>query len=135
MLQKRLGKEVTTTVHGEEAYQNAAKASEVLFSKTASDDIRKLDEATFLDIFDGVPMVELEMGLISNGLDIIGALAEKTGFLKSNSEARRALKENSISVNMSKVREGYTITSEDLINNTFILLERGKKSKFILRIV
>ena len=135
MLQKRLGKEVTTTVHGEEAYQNAAKASEVLFSKTASDDIRKLDEATFLDIFDGVPMVELEMGLISNGLDIIGALAEKTGFLKSNSEARRALKENSISVNMSKVREGYTITSDDLINNTFILLERGKKSKFILRIV
>ena len=135
LLQKRLGKEVTTTVHGEEAYENAAKASEVLFSKTKSEDIRKLDEATFLEIFDGVPMVELEMNLISDGLDIIGALAEKTGFLKSNSEARRALKENSISVNMSKVREGFIITSEDLINDRFVLLERGKKSKFILRIV
>ncbi|MFT4669745.1 MAG: tyrosyl-tRNA synthetase [Flavobacteriaceae bacterium] len=135
LLQKRLGKEVTTTVHGEEAYENAAKASEVLFSKTKSDDIRKLDEATFLDVFDGVPMVELPMNLISNGLDIIGALAEKTGFLKSNSEARRALKENSISVNMSKVSEGYIITPDDLINDRFVLLERGKKSKFILRIV
>ncbi|MFT5437415.1 MAG: tyrosyl-tRNA synthetase [Ulvibacter sp.] len=135
LLQKRLGKEVTTTVHGEEAYENAAKASEVLFSKTKSDDIRKLDEATFLDVFDGVPMVELPMNLILNGLDIIGALAEKTGFLKSNSEARRALKENSISVNMSKVSEGYIITPDDLINDRFVLLERGKKSKFILRIV
>ena len=135
LLQKRLGKEVTITVHGEEAYENAAKASEVLFSKTASDDIRKLDEATFLDIFDGVPMVELHMDIISNGLDIIGALAEKTGFLKSNIEARRALKENSISVNMSKVNEGYSITPKDLINDRFVLLERGKKSKFILRVV
>jgi tyrosyl-tRNA synthetase len=135
LLQKRLGKEVTTTVHGEEAYENAAKASEVLFSKTKSEDIRKLDEATFLDIFDGVPMVELQMNLISDGLDIIGALAEKTGFLKSNSEARRALKENSISVNMSKVSEGFIITPDDLINDRFVLLERGKKSKFILRIV
>lgn len=135
LLQKRLGKEVTITVHGEEAYENAAKASEVLFSKTKSEDIRKLDEATFLDIFDGVPMVELPMNLISDGLDIIGALAEKTGFLKSNSEARRALKENSISVNMSKVREGYMIKADDLINDRFVLLERGKKSKFILRIV
>jgi len=135
LLQKRLGKEVTTTVHGLEAYENAAKASEVLFSKTKSEDIRKLDEATFLDIFDGVPMVELSMNLISDGLDIIGALAEKTGFLKSNSEARRALKENSISVNMSKVSEGYIITPDDLIKDRFVLLERGKKSKFILRIV
>jgi tyrosyl-tRNA synthetase len=135
LLQKRLGKEVTTTVHGEDAYDNAAKASEVLFSKTKSEDIRKLDEATFLDIFEGVPMVELPMNLISNGLEIIGALAEKTGFLKSNSEARRALKENSISVNMSKVSEGYIITPSDLINDRFVLLERGKKSKFILRIV
>lgn len=135
LLQKRLGKEVTITVHGKDAYENAAKASEVLFSKTASEDIKKLDEATFLDVFDGVPMVELQMDLISDGLDIIGALAEKTGFLKSNSEARRALKENSISVNMSKVSEGYSITSKDLINDRFVLLERGKKSKFILRVV
>jgi tyrosyl-tRNA synthetase len=135
MLQKRLGKEVTTTVHGEEAFENAARASEVLFSKTASANIRKLDEATFLEIFDGVPMVELSKDLFSQGLDIIGALSEKTGFLKSNSEARRALKENSVSVNMDKVAEGFLITQENLINNRFVLLERGKKSKFIIRVV
>ena len=135
MLQKRLGKEVTLTVHGEEAYENAARASEVLFSKTASEDIRKLDETTFLDIFDGVPMVELQRDLFSEGLDIIGALSEKTNFLKSNSEARRALKENSISVNMVKVAEGFIITQENLINSRFVLLERGKKSKFIIRVV
>jgi tyrosyl-tRNA synthetase len=135
MLQKRLGQEVTITVHGQEAYENAAKASEVLFSKTASEDLKNLDEATFLEIFDGVPMVEIEASLVSEGLDIIAALAEKTGFLKSNSEARRALKENSVSVNMSKVKEGYTITGKDIINNRFVLLERGKKSKFIIRVI
>jgi tyrosyl-tRNA synthetase len=135
MLQKRLGKEVTFTVHGEEAYENAARASEVLFSKTASEDIRKLDETTFLEIFDGVPMVELQRDLFFEGLGIIGALAEKTNFLKSNSEARRALKENSIAVNMVKVAEGFLITQKNFINNRFVLLERGKKSKFIIRVV
>jgi tyrosyl-tRNA synthetase len=134
LLQKELGREVTITVHGEEAYINAAKASEVLFSKTKSDDIRKLDEATFLEIFEGVPMVEMQRAVLTDGLDIIGALAEKTGFLKSNSEARRALKENSISVNMLKVTDGYVLSSKDLINDRFVLLERGKKSKFILQI-
>ena len=80
-------------------------------------------------------MVELQMDLFSEGLDIIGALSEKTGFLKSNSEARRALKENSVSVNMVKVAEGFLIGHENLINNRFVLLERGKKSKFIIRVV
>jgi len=62
-------------------------------------------------------------------------LAEKTGFLKSNSEARRALKENSVSVNKSKVSEGYRVDSSDLINEQFVLLQRGKKNYFILKIV
>ncbi len=72
--------------------------------------------------------------MIKEGIDIIGALAEKSGFLKSNGEARRALKENSISVNKEKVTEDYSITAKDLINNKFILLQRGKKNYFVLKI-
>ena len=73
-------------------------------------------------MFDGVPQTEIAKADIENGLDIIAALAEQSGFLKSNGEARRALKENSISVNKEKVKEDYTITSSDLINNKFVLL-------------
>ena len=69
-----------------------------------------------------------------NGIDIIAALAEKTGFLKSNGEARRALKENSVSVNFTKVKEAHLITPKDLIHGKFVLLQRGKKNKFIIQV-
>jgi len=71
----------------------------------------------------------------ADGLDIIGALAEKTGFLKSNGEARRALKENSISVNKEKVNDNFSISEKDLINDQFVLLQRGKKNYFVIRAV
>lgn len=134
-LQKRLAQEVTTTVHGESAYDRAVKASDILFSKIAAEDLKKIDEQTFLEIFDGVDQTEISKTIVTEGLDIIGALAEKTGFLKSNGEARRALKENSISVNLNKVSEGYIITEQDLINDRFILIQRGKKNKFIIKVV
>jgi tyrosyl-tRNA synthetase len=134
-LQKRLAKEVTITVHNEAEYENAVKASEILFGRSTSDDLKSLDEATFLDVFDGVPQAEVSEGEIQDGLHIIAALAEKSGFLKSNGEARRALKENSISVNKEKITEAYTIGKSDLINNKFVLLQRGKKNYFILKLV
>ncbi|MCB0400350.1 MAG: tyrosine--tRNA ligase, partial [Winogradskyella sp.] len=89
------------------------------------EDIKTLDEATFLDVFEGVPQAFISRAEFEEGLDMIGALAAKTNFLSSNGEARRALKENSISVNKEKVTEDYTLTSEDLINNTYIILNRG----------
>lgn len=135
LLQKRLAKEVTSTVHGEEEYEKAVKASEILFGKSTSEDLKMLDEQTFLDVFDGVPQKEISKSEMDNGLDVIGALAEKTGFLKSNGEARRALKENSISVNREKVSEGHMLTSSDLINDQFVLLQRGKKNYFIIKVV
>ncbi|MCG9971606.1 tyrosine--tRNA ligase [Christiangramia crocea] len=134
-LQKRLAKEVTITVHNEEEYENAVTASEVLFGKSTADDFRKLNEATFLDVFEGVPQAEVGKSEIENGLDMIGALAAKTGFLNSNGEARRALKENSVSVNKEKVKEDYTITATDLINNKYIILNKGKKNTYIIRVV
>ncbi|MFT5750831.1 MAG: tyrosyl-tRNA synthetase [Flavobacteriales bacterium] len=134
-LQKRLAEEVTVTVHGEEALENAVKASNILFGKSTGDDLKTLDESTFLDVFEGVPQAEIPMSEITAGLGIVAALAEKTGFLKSNGEARRALKENSISVNKEKVGEDFVINPTELINNKFVLLQRGKKNYFVIRAI
>ncbi len=134
ILQKTVAKEVTEMVHSKEALDNAVKASAILFGRSTQDDLKSLDEQTFLDVFDGVPQATITMNDLTNGLDIITALNEKSGFLKSNSEARRALKENSISVNKEKVTEGFQLTTDNLINNTFILLQRGKKNYFLLRV-
>ena len=135
LLQKRLAQEVTTTVHGAEEHMNAVKASNILFGKSTSEDLKSLTAETFLDVFDGVPQAEIQPDRVSNGLDIISALAEESGFLKSNGEARRALKENSIAVNREKVDDTYVIDAGDLINGQFVLLQRGKKNYFILRAV
>jgi len=132
VLQKRLAQEVTTTVHSEAEYENAVKASEILFGRSTSSALKELDEATFLDVFEGVPQAEVGHSEVESGLDIISALAEKTGFLKSNGEARRALKANSISVNKEKVQEGFKVTTSELINSKYVLLQLGKKKYFIL---
>jgi len=132
LLQKRVADEVTTMVHSKEDLDNAIKASNILFGKSTSEDLKTLDEQTFLDVFDGVAQAEITREDIENGLDMIGALAAKTGFLKSNGDARRALKENAISVNKEKVKEDFSITSADLINDKFVLLQRGKKNYYVL---
>ena len=134
LLQKKIGEEVTIMTHGQEAYENAIKASNILFGRSTADDLKSLDEQTFLDVFDGVPQATVSHDDISEGLDMIGALAAKTGFLKSNGDARRALKENSISVNKEKVKEDYTIGSSDLIAGKYVLLQRGKKNYFLLKV-
>ncbi|GGG36606.1 tyrosine--tRNA ligase [Croceivirga lutea] len=131
-LQKKLAEEVTTMVHSAEDLENAVKASNILFGKSTSADLKQLNEKTFLDVFEGVPQAEISKDDITEGLDMIGALAAKTGFLSSNGEARRELKQNSISVNKEKVGESYTITTTDLISDKFVLLQRGKKNYFIL---
>ena len=135
VLQKRLAEEITLNVHSQEDLDNAIKASNILFGKSTSEDLKALDEATFLDVFDGVPQAEISKEELAEGIGVISALGEKSNFLKSNGEARRALKENSISVNKEKVKEDYSLTETDLINNQFVLLQRGKKNYFVLRFV
>jgi tyrosyl-tRNA synthetase len=132
MLQKRLAEELTTMVHSRSELENAVRASEILFGKSTSEDLRTLNEKTFLEVFEGVPQAEISREEINNGLDMIGALADKTGFLTSNSEARRELKQNAISVNREKVKDDYLITAADLINGKFVLLQRGKKNYYLL---
>ena len=134
-LQKRLAQETTTMVHGVEDCENAEKASQILYSKAFKEDIQTLDEATFLDVFEGVPQADVSKSKILEGLDMIAALSTETGFLASNGEARRALKENSIAVNKEKVNEQYALRAADLINDTYIILNRGKRSTFIIRAV
>ncbi len=132
-LQRKLAEEVTKFVHSDEELQKVIKASEILFSKnTTAADLKELDAETFLDVFEGVPQAQISKEKLSEGVNIVDALNTGSGFLKSNGEARRALKENSISVNREKVDESFTITDADLINQQFVLLQRGKKNYFIL---
>lgn len=131
-LQRKLAEEVTIMVHSEEDLQTAIAASEILFGKSTQEDLKKLSKSDFLDVFEGVPQVTLKRSEITEGLGIIDALSAKTGFLESNSQARRELKGNAISVNKEKVKEDYLITEKDLINDTFILLGKGKKNNYLI---
>ena len=135
VLQRRLAEEITTMVHSKEDFENAEKASNILFSKSFKADIKTLNEATFLDVFEGVPQFQISRSEFDEGLDMIGALAAKSGFLGSNGEARRALKENAISVNKEKVKEDYKLSSEDLINDKYIILNKGKRNTYIIKVV
>lgn len=135
VLQKRLAQEITTFVHSKEELEKAISASNILFGNSTSDDLKKLDSETFLEVFEGVPQAEIPLSELENGIDIVEVLNAKSGFFKSNGEARRALTANSISVNREKVQEGFTLTTNDLINNKFVLLQSGKKNYFVLSFV
>jgi len=134
ILQKKVAEEVTTMTHGVEAYENALNASSILFGRSTATDLQKLDKQTFLDIFEGVPQAKISKEDLEAGIGIVDALNEKSGFLKSNGEARRALKENSISINKEKINEEYVVTTKDLIADQFILLQRGKRNYFLLKV-
>ena len=132
-LQRKLAEEVTTWVHGREEYEKAVKASEILFGKATSEELIALDGKTFLEIFDGVPQksVSREEMLAADATTLFTTLS---GFLKSRSEAQREFKGNALSVNKSKITEDYQVKAEDLINNRYLLLQKGKKNYFILSV-
>lgn len=135
VLQKKLAEEVTSFVHSAADLEKAIQASAILFGNATSDDLKQLDEATFLEVFDGVPQANISRNEIDNGIDIVSVLNEKTGFFKSNGEARRALSANSIAVNKEKVTEEFRLSNANLINNQFVLLQSGKKNYFVIRVV
>jgi tyrosyl-tRNA synthetase len=134
ILQKSLAKDITVRVHSEEDYNSAVEASEILFGKGTTENLRKLDENTFLSVFEGVPQSEISSGGLNEGIDIVDFLSEKTGIFPSKSEARRSLKENAISVNKEKVRESSQISAQNLLNNKYVLIQKGKKNYYIVRI-
>ncbi|MDA9563853.1 tyrosine--tRNA ligase, partial [Flavobacteriales bacterium] len=137
VLQKALAEDITIRVHSEEDLSAAIEASEILFKKgnEAVEGLRNLPENIFKDIFEGVPQAQIESKEVDKGIGIIDLLGSKTGFLKSNGDARRALKENSISINKDKVNDSYTLTNDSLINNKYAVLQRGKKNYFLVEVV
>lgn len=134
LLQKTLAKDITIRVHSQEALDAAMAASDILFGKGTKESLAGLDEATFLSVFEGVPTFELEKAELENGIDIIELLAGKTQILASKGEARRGLKENSISINKEKVKEGFVVDSSCLLNDRYVLVQKGKKNYFIVRV-
>lgn len=135
LLQKTIADEVTTLVHGAEELQRAQEASQILFGKATGEAFQKLTPETFLELFEGVPQANVNRSVINEGLEIIEALSSLSGFLSSNSEARRALKENAISVNKTKVGQDFSIQNEHLIGGQYVLLQKGKKNYFVLKVV
>ncbi|WP_309609281.1 tyrosine--tRNA ligase [Flavobacterium sp.] len=135
ILQRKLAEEITVLVHGQAELEKAIKASNILFGNSTSDDLKVLDAATFLEIFDGVPQAEISRSEVQSRINIVEILNEKSGFMKSNGEARRALTANSIAVNKEKVTEEFILNTKDLINDQFVLLQSGKKNYFVLRVV
>ena len=133
VLQRRLAEEVTTLVHGKVELDKAIFASNAKFSPTI-DEMKQLDDETFFDIFDDKDRAEFTKIDLEEGISMVDALNQKSGFFKSNGDARRALAANSISVNKTKVTEEYQLTTNDLINDKFIVLQSGKKNYFVIRV-
>lgn len=131
-LQKSLAKDITIRVHGEEEYNNAVEASKILFGKTTTDALKKLDERTFLAVFEGVPQFEVSANEITEGIGVLEFLAEKTSIFNSKGEARRMLKDNGVAVNKEKIKDTYQIEAKDLLNNKYILVQKGKKNYFLV---
>lgn len=132
LLQNALAEDITIRVHGEDALRTAIAASKILFGKSTSEDVKSLSEKDFLSIFEGVPQATVSREEVNAGLGIIDAMSAKSGFLKSNGEARRELKGNAISVNKEKVNDQFLITPDQLINDKYVLLGKGKKNNYIL---
>ncbi len=137
VLQKALADDITIRVHSQEDLDAAIGASEILFLKgdAAVEGLKNMSEQIFEDVFEGVPQAEIAKSEIEGGLSIVDALSAKTAFLKSGGEARRALKENSISVNKAKVGDDKILNEDDLINEKHILLQRGKKNYFLVKAI
>ena len=132
-LQKLLAREVTIMVHGQAEYDNALRASGILFGKATSEDLRKLDEKTFLEVFDGVPTFELDRSKLPVG--ILDALAVETSIFPSKGEARKMIQNNGFSVNKEKFTDfGGSLTEDDIIDGKYILAQKGKKDYYIIKI-
>lgn len=136
ILQRELAKDITVRVHSLDDYENAVKASEILFKKgqEAVDGLKSLSASLIQDIFEGVPQATFSKSELANGIDIVSAFVEKGNFLSSNGEARRELKQNSISVNKAKVNDTCVLTEDDLIGGKYILLQKGKKNNYLVTV-
>lgn len=133
-LQKALAKDITVRVHGEQEFNDAVTATEILF-KGSVEDLAKLDEATFLDVFDGVPMFDISKSELTSGIGVLDFLAEKTKIFPSKGEARKMVQAGGVSVNKQKWEdEKSNLTMGNTLNNKYILVQKGKKNYFLCKV-
>ncbi|MDB4250719.1 tyrosine--tRNA ligase [Flavobacteriales bacterium] len=130
VLQNAIANEVTTRVHSGEDLDMAIKASNILFGKSTADDLKSLDEETFLSVFEGVPQFEISKADLD--LNILDIVAEKTQIFSSKGEARRMIKSNAVSINKEKIIEDIQLSENDLLNGKYILAQKGKKNYFLI---
>jgi tyrosyl-tRNA synthetase len=135
ILQKALGKDITIRSHSEADYNTAIEASNILFGNSTAEAFGSLDEATFLDIFDGVPQFTIAKADLENAINIVDFLVENTNIFPSKSEARKMIVGGGVSINKTKVEsETETINLSHLINNKFIIAQKGKKNYFLITV-
>jgi tyrosyl-tRNA synthetase len=135
-LQKRLAKEITTMVHSAEDYELAVEASQILFSNKATDALHKIDEATLLSVFDGVPQFEISRQLLKDHVKLADLLTDNAAVFPSKGELRKLAQGGGFAINKEKVADPYTEASEELLlNNKYILVQKGKKNYFLLKVV
>lgn len=132
LLQKRVAEEVMVTVHGKEALGKAIEASGILFGKGTTEALQRLDEETLLSLFEGVPQFSVAAADLKHGVGIVELVAEKTSIFASKGEARRTLKDNGLSLNKEKIGEEYFVSEKNLLNNKYILVQRGKKNYYLI---
>lgn len=134
-LQNRLADEVTTMVHSAEDLEKAKQASQILFGKSTEDQLRALDEETFLDVFAGVPQFEMAADKLESGLDIVEFSAAETAIFPSKGEARKMIKANGFSINKTKVTLEKELSSADLIQGRYLLAQKGKKNYYLVHLI
>jgi tyrosyl-tRNA synthetase len=134
LLQKALAKDITIRVHSEQDYHAAVEASQILFGKGTTETLRKLDERMLLSVFKGVPQPKVSRSEFESGIGLLDFLAAKTGIFKSNGEARRMLKDKAVAINKEKVDETYALSISDLLNDKYILVQKGKKNYFLVHL-
>lgn len=132
-LQKRLAEEITVMVHSREAYDAAVEASEILFSKSTTEQLRKLDEAILLDVFAGVPQYHVERSRIATGISLVDLLADATDIFPSKGELRKTVKAGGVSLNKEKIADAeQTVGEDDLLSDRYLLAQKGKKSYYLI---
>jgi tyrosyl-tRNA synthetase len=135
VLQKALAKDITIRVHSEEDYNAAVEASEILF-KGSVEDLAKLEEGLFMDIFDGVPQFDISHSEVGNGINVVDLLAEKTQIFPSKGEARKMIQGGGVSLNKAKIENSeLKVDASSLINNKYVLIQKGKKNYFVIKAV
>ena len=132
-LQKRLAKEITIMVHSEADYEAAVEASQILFSNSAADTLHKIDEATLLAVFEGVPTFEVSRQEIADGIRLADLLTDRANVFPSKGEFRKMTQQGALSINKEKVTDANASADLSmLLNDKFILVQRGKKNYFLL---